>query len=141
MSNAEPLISRLERVKRAGTGRWMARCPSHADKTASLSIRELDDGRILMHCFAACDVGEILGSIGLTINDLFPERLPDGKPERRPFPASDVLKAIAIECQLVAFVGADICQGIVIGTKVKDRVFLAVSRINSGLDAGGLNHG
>ncbi len=141
MSNVESLISRLERVKRTGTGRWMARCPSHADKTASLSVRELDDGRILMHCFAACNVGEILGSIGLTINDLFPERLPDGKPERRPFPAADVLRAIAVEAQLVAFVGADICQGVVIGTQVKDRVFLAVSRINSGLDAGGLNHG
>jgi len=141
MSNIETILSRLEKIKRAGTGRWMARCPSHKDKTASLSLRDLDDGRILLHCFAGCNAGEVLGAIGLTINDLFPERLPDGRPERRPFPASDVLRAIAIEAQVISIVAVDVAQGVMIDSSVKDRVLLAVSRINAGLDAAGVNHG
>ena len=140
MSNIETIISRLEKIKRTGTGRWMARCPSHKDKTASLSLRELDDGRILLHCFAGCNAGEVLGAIGLTINDLFPERLPDGRPERRPFPASDVLRAIAIEAQVISIVAVDVAQGVMIESAVKDRVLLAVSRINAGLDAAGVRH-
>ena len=140
MSNIETIISRLEKIKRTGTGRWMARCPSHKDKTASLSLRDLDDGRILLHCFAGCNAGEVLGAIGLTINDLFPERLPDGRPERRPFPASDVLRAIAIEAQVISIVAVDVAQGVMIESAVKDRVLLAVSRINAGLDAAGVRH-
>ena len=142
MSNIESLISRLERVKRTGTGRYMARCPGHEDRTASLSVRELDDGRILLHCFAGCGVGEVLGAIGMTVNDLFPERIQSttGKPERRPFPAADVIRALAFEVNVVAVVAADMAQGVVIDTKTKDRVLLAVGRINSGLDAAGVRH-
>lgn len=137
----ENLLSRLEKVKRTGQGRWMARCPSHADKNASLTLRELEDGRILAHCFAGCGIDEVLGALGLKIEALFPERLPDGRLERRPFPAADVLRAIAIEAQIISMVAADIAKGFAIDTKTKDRVFLAVQRINSGLAAGGINHG
>jgi len=137
----ENLLSRLEKVRRTGQGRWMACCPSHADKNASLSLRELDDGRILLHCFACCGTDEVLDSIGLKIEALFPERLDDGRPERRPFPAADVLKALVIEVQLVAMVASDICKGVVLDDRTKDRVFLAVQRINAGLAAGGINHG
>jgi hypothetical protein len=119
----------------------MASCPSHADKTASLSLRQLDDGRILLHCFAGCNVHEVLSAIGMTINDLFPQRLQDGKPERRPFPAADVLRAIAIEAQVVSIVAADLVEGVVLDAKTKDRVFLAAERINAGLTAAGVNHG
>jgi hypothetical protein len=137
----EIITSKLEKIKRTGTGRWMASCPSHADKTASLSLRQLDDGRILLHCFAGCNVDEVLSAIGMTINDLFPKRLQDGKPERRPFPAADVLRAIAIEAQVVSIVAADVVKGVVLDAKTKDRVFLAAERINAGLTAAGVNHG
>lgn len=142
MSNVESLISRLERVKRTGTGRYMARCPGHEDRTASLSIRELDDERILLHCFAGCNVGEVLSAVGMTINDLFSERIQTstGKPERRPFPAADVIRALAFEVNVVAVVAADVAQGVLIDEKTKDRVLLAVSRINAGLDAAGMRH-
>jgi hypothetical protein len=141
MSAIEIIISKLERANLTGTGRWMARCPSHADKTASLSLRELDDGRLLVHCFAGCHVGEVLGVIGLSVNDLFPERLPDGRLERRPFPAADVLRAIALEAQIISIVAADVAKGVSIDTATKDRVLLACGRINAGLAAGGINRG
>ena len=142
MSNVESLISRVGRVKRIGTGRYMARCPGHEDRTASLSVRELDDGRVLLHCFAGCNVGEVLGAMGMTVSDLFPERIQSttGKPERRPFPAADVLRAIAVEAQIVAVVAVDVVQGVVITERIKDRVLRAAGRINAGLDAAGVRH-
>lgn len=72
MEPIDNLIARLDRVKKTGDCRWMARCSGHTDSTASLSIKMLNDGRILIHCFAGCIPVEILEKIGLTMGDLFP---------------------------------------------------------------------
>lgn len=71
---AELLLSRLEKVRTAGRDRWMARCPAHHDGTPSLSVRALDDGRMLLHCYAGCDVQAVLGAIGLQFSDLYPDQ-------------------------------------------------------------------
>lgn len=141
MSNFEHLLSRLEQLKRTGDGRYMARCPSHEDRTASLAIRELKDGRVLIHCFAGCNINEVLKAIGLTLSDLFPKRLEiNEKSERRPFPAADVMRALAFEVSVVGIVAADISKKMTISPKTKDRLLLAIRRIQSGIDAGRLNH-
>jgi DNA primase len=46
--SAEALLAHLDKVRRTGAGRWIARCPAHDDKSPSLAIRELDDGRTLI---------------------------------------------------------------------------------------------
>ena len=74
------LLSRLEKVRSSGDHQWTALCPAHDDKTASLSIGLGDDGRILLHCHAGCAVDTILGTMGLSMKDLYP----DAKPERIP---------------------------------------------------------
>jgi putative DNA primase/helicase len=53
-----------ERVARAlkghrGSKGWVAKCPCHDDRTASLSITDGDDGRLLLHCFAGCEFNDI----------------------------------------------------------------------------------
>jgi hypothetical protein len=68
----EEFLSRLDRVKKAGTG-WVARCPAHEDRTPSLGVSEGDDGRVLVVCHAGCTVDAILVALGLGIRDLFPE--------------------------------------------------------------------
>jgi hypothetical protein len=67
------VLERLEKVKRSGAG-FVACCPAHEDRTASLAIHEGDDGRVLIHCHAGCGTGEIVAAIGLQLRDLFPER-------------------------------------------------------------------
>jgi len=67
----EKILDRLDNVKPSGKG-FMAKCPSHVDKSPSLSLMELPDGRILMKCFAGCETNEVLTSIGLSMGDLFP---------------------------------------------------------------------
>ena len=63
---------------------------------------ELEDGRVLVHCFSGCDVESILDAVGLTFDDLFPETHEHRKSEARPFPAPDVLRLIAKEALIVA---------------------------------------
>ncbi|HEX6996135.1 MAG TPA: DNA primase [Gammaproteobacteria bacterium] len=71
---AGELISRLDGVRETGAGRWLARCPAHDDRSPSLSIRECDDGTILLHDFGGCSALEVVESIGLEFADLFPTR-------------------------------------------------------------------
>lgn len=132
---ADKLIAKLEAVKATGCGTWLARCPAHDDGRPSLSIREVDDGRVLAHCFAGCSVPEIVASVGLELSDLFPPR-PDGdfKPGlRRPFPAADVLAALADEAQAVRVTAANIAAGVEITEADRLRMGLAQDRIAEGL--------
>lgn len=140
--SAESLLSRLERVKRTGSGRWIARCPAHDDRGPSLSIRELDDGRILIHCFAGCSADSILSAAGLNFCDLFPPRGlgHHSKREHRPFPAADILRAIAFEALIVAVAGSQMLRGEPLIAADHDRLILAVGRIQAALNTGGLNH-
>jgi hypothetical protein len=59
----------LTRVQR-GPDRATAGCPAHEDEKPSLSIGIGREGRILLKCFAGCDVKEIVKALGLTMRDL-----------------------------------------------------------------------
>ena len=134
---ADTLLSRLERVKRTGAGRWNARCPAHDDRGPSLSVRELEDGRILVHCFAGCDVGQVLGALAMEVSDLYPARTPIGdgghrsRPERRPFPAPDILRCVAFEALVVAAAAASLMAGHPIGLLDRERLMIAVERLQA----------
>jgi DNA primase len=131
--SADVLLSRLDKVRQTGPGRWLARCSAHEDKSPSLSVRELDDGRVLVHCFAGCGIEEILGALGLEFDALFPEKLIEhGKRERRPFPANDVLRALADESLLVAVAAANLGQKIELTDADRERLILAAARIQAG---------
>jgi hypothetical protein len=77
MSIVDNLLQHLDKVKCTGPGTWSARCPAHEDRGPSLTIAEKDDGRILLHCFAGCDVHDVLAAVDLDISDLFPPRAID----------------------------------------------------------------
>lgn len=139
--SAELLISKLDKVKQTGPGRWIACCPARDDKHPSMTIRELDDGRILIHDFGGSTVNEILDAIGLDISDLFPARQTYGKPERRPFPAADVLRAIGYEALVVCAAAVTMLSGEPFTQVDRDRLILAASRIQAGLTAAGVQRG
>ena len=67
----ESLLSRLQGVRKNGGG-WQARCPSHEDTRASLSISEGDDHRILLHCHAGCPTKAVVEKLGVQMHDLAP---------------------------------------------------------------------
>lgn len=128
------LLPRLRNVKRTGPGRWIASCPTREDKRPSMSIRELSDGRVLIHDFGGSAVHEILEAAGLTFNDLFPERkITSGKRERRPFPAEDVLRCIAFEALIIALSGRRVLAGELLSEEDQARVMTAVGRIEEAI--------
>jgi hypothetical protein len=142
MSAVDSLLARLERVRQTGPGRWIASSPTRADKHPSMTIRELDDGRILLHDFGGDSVGEILDSLGMGYSDLFPERdAQHGKPERRPFPAADILRAVAFEALVVATAGTALLSGHPFSEADRERLIVAVGRLQAAAAAGGNHHG
>lgn len=77
----EALLNRLQGVHSRGSGKWSARCPAHADKSPSLSIRETDT-KLLIHCFAGCAPKVIVEAMGLALTDLFTDS--PGLPNQHP---------------------------------------------------------
>lgn len=139
--SADILLQHLRKIKRTRPGNWLACCPAHDDKSPSLTVRELDDGRVLVHCFAGCSVEEILSAVGLTFSDLFPEKeIQHGKPERRPFPAVDILRAIAFEALIVYLAARALSTGSPLSDYDQERLLVAAGRIRAALDAGGIHH-
>lgn len=124
------LLTKLQKARPTGRGTWIACCPAHEDKNPSMTIRECDDGRVLLHCFAGCAVAEILGAVGLEFDALFPPKpIEHAKPLRRPFPAADVLEALAHESKVVLIAVADAQAGRPIN---RERLSIAASRIEQG---------
>lgn len=80
------LLDRLDVARARGHRRWTARCPAHDDRSPSLSIREGEDGRILIHCFAGCTVEQVCTALGIRIGDLFPDAIPNRLSVRKAHP-------------------------------------------------------
>lgn len=134
---AQLLVSRLEDVKKTGADRWLARCPAHNDRTASLNICEKDDGRTLVHCFAGCSAFEVIAAAGLEMDALFPPRTSDHRRrgERSPFPAMDVLRAVEWEALIIAAAGSFLGNGGVQSDEDRARLILASTRITDAMEA------
>ncbi len=135
--SAETLLQRLDKVKRTGPDRWIASCPTRHDKNPSMTIRELPDGRVLVHDFGGDSVHEILAAVGLEMSDLFPPRpLTDGrKPERKPFYADDALHCLAFEVKLIRLAALETLKGNALSDADHDRLAVAVERIDLAMEA------
>lgn len=130
--SADTILDRLEGVRQTGPARWIARCPAHEDRAPSLSIRELADGRVLVHDFAGCEVHEILAHVGLNFADLFEKPLGQHfRASKSRIPAADALAAIDHEAHLVAIVGADLLEHRAIDEPTWARLAAAVERIGT----------
>jgi hypothetical protein len=135
MTPAERFVSRLGKV-RGRNGSWTAQCPAHEDKSPSLSVRETEDGRVLVHCFGGCAVHEVLGAIGMDLTDLFPpdDKRKDypvtGKPSMKPaFYASDLLRIASFECLVVVIAAYDLSKGKRLSDEDMERLKVAQQRI------------
>jgi putative DNA primase/helicase len=56
------IIAKALGGRRAGAG-WIARCPAHDDRKPSLSIRDADEGKVLVHCHASCDQRRVIAAL------------------------------------------------------------------------------
>ena len=128
------LINRLQGVKKTGLSSWAARCPAHEDRSPSLSVKLLDDGRTLLHCFGGCSTDSVLAAMGLEMSDLFPDKLGD-LPRANGFSAMDALRAIEAEALVVLLLAGDILDKKPVIESDYDRLMLAHRRIAESIRA------
>lgn len=81
MPDLPAILSALSPVTRSGPVAWTAACPLHRDRTPSLSIRRMPDGRVALHCFG-CGAGTRALLAALALAD-------DGAPPPPPPPIPD----------------------------------------------------
>jgi len=121
-------LNNFDGVRETGNGQYSCRCPAHEDKSASLGIKEGDGNRILLNCFAGCDVKSILESVGLDWKDI----LPDNKlyqAEKHKFNPFAVLKMIRDEVLIIGLSSADIRNGKPLNDKDHNRLMEAVGNV------------
>ena len=70
----EEFVSKLEYARSTGDNKYRARCPAHNDKSPSLDIQIGRTGAIIMICRShGCAPKDIMESVGMSENDLFPD--------------------------------------------------------------------
>ena len=126
------VLEKLTKVRKTAANKYMACCPAHNDSTASLSIREEDDGTVLMHCFAGCATVDVAASIGLSFSDFFPASALNGhsrKGSKALLNPYDALTALCM-CLLEAAIYADqLSKGISLSQTAQERLTLITNRI------------
>lgn len=129
--SVDTLLAKLDGVQGRGP-RYRAICPAHPSKHKSrtLAVYEADDGRILIHCHAGCEVSAIVSAVGLELSDLFPDKpLPDGvKPIKRPWSARQLVEALETECMVAWVLLRDMGNGKVMTRSDRERAKLAAER-------------
>jgi hypothetical protein len=132
MSKTEGFLSRLEKVQ-GRYPRWRAICPAHESRrgTRSLSILETEDGRLLVHCHAGCSFEQVVRAAGVEIADLMPDRpvSESARPIRKPWRASDVVRALQFEAMVGVLLLLDIGNGKVITKSDRERARICAERM------------
>lgn len=137
------IVPRLDGVLHTQPGCCRAICPAHPSKhrSKSLSIRELDDHRLLVKCHAGCEVDEITGALGLTVGDLFPQidrSQINNRHRRETFNSRDVLAALGHEAVVLAIIASDLERGEVLTKAIIARISLAAERLLAGAELAGV---
>ena len=136
---AAALLDRLDHVRQVAPGRWIARCPAHEDKSPSLSLRELDDGRTLVHCFAGCAAPDVLAAVGMKLADLFPAPLKvhsskTARPNHHWHAAREALKTLHREALIVAIAAENVASGVPLDDTDRARVVDAAAKIRAAVE-------
>lgn len=140
---AERLLARLEGVQQCGPDRWRAICPAHESRhrTRSLAVRELPDGTLLVRCHAGCDVGAVVGAVGLKLKDLFPRDHSAPADPRRPqrsrhwHTIREAVQTLHAECLIAAIAAEDAAAGRPMSKEDAERTAIAAQRIRTAIEA------
>lgn len=141
MDATDRVLESLDNPRKTGPDSYLARCPAHDDRSPSLSIKRAD-GRVLLHCFAGCEVGDVLAAIGRTLADLFDEPLshhrpPLGHNERKRYgQALEAMKALRHELIVVDLATKAMRNGQLEQSDLQ-RLDTARARINASLELSG----
>ena len=108
--NFQEILSRLDGVRDCGNGGFIAKCPSHDDKSPSMTVK-LDGDRVLIHCFAGCEPTEIVHALGMHWTDFFEGSIPQERTKRHRWPASLLLTALAEDTRWMMYATHQMYRG------------------------------
>lgn len=136
--SADLLLSRLQGVRKYGKG-WRANCPHGHQSKGTLSLTEADNGAVLLKCFAGCDTAAVLATLGLSLADLFPERIKATTPEQRRETRTRWLGAstaaaaavVAAEGEVILIAGGSMARGEALPCDDLARLQAAVERVSA----------
>jgi hypothetical protein len=101
-------------------------------------VAAADDGRALLHCFAGCGAADVLAAVGLSLADLFPERITHAttpaqrrelRERARMADWRAALGVLAFEARVVLAAAAVLGRGERLSIEDDDRLTEAVTRI------------
>lgn len=132
------VLSRLDgfKLRENGRDRWRACCPGHGGSNASaLSIGIGQDDQVLLRCWHGCDVEQVVGAMGLELQDLFPPKPESGHgsgpiKRRRLLTAGHALDLLDGEATLVLICASDLAQGKALDDTTRDRLLKSAARIS-----------
>ena len=122
----DTLVPRLEEVVEKPNHQYKALCPAHDDHHPSLSIKELDDGRLLIHCWAGCSSMEIVEAAGLGLADLFPNKMEHSKPVNPRWNLRDLIEVQNLEAWVLLIAVEQLLDGKPISQSDRERCWLAI---------------
>jgi len=131
MSSLDTILNQLDKVKAYGGNKWLACCPAHNDKHPSLKVTLTDDGKILIKCWAGCEITAIVTALGLELQDLFPDKVNYAKGKKPPkFNRIELFERLVFEA-LILYVAIQQLQQ---GTPLNEVDALRVSQAMSLID-------
>jgi len=140
VSPLDIVLSKLEghKLKQSGRGAWIACCPHHDDRTPSLSIREGEDGRVLIHCHGGCSVDQVVGSMGLDLSDLFPQDGTYSRGRARTTSYRQALEIIKADSMMVLVAAQNLAGGHQLTPEDRRRLAASVKKIQAVIAEAGL---
>lgn len=88
----------------------------------------------MIHCFAGCDTEAILDAVGLTFQDVMPERIEPQPSRQLRFSAHDAVKMAQHEVSVCCIILADLLAKRTPTEKDWNRLALAHSRLSAFID-------
>ena len=135
---AQTILERLEGVQGPPHGPWMARCPAHRDRTASLHVTEKPDGRVIFHCHGGCGGADVVEALGLNFSDLKPAGSVTAGPSPVERSASKSLRAVAHASLVCVTLCGDVARGKIVSEKQVGLAISLANEIQNALAAAGL---
>ena len=131
MSNLDTILNQLDKVKAYGNNKWLACCPAHNDKHPSLKVTMTDDGKILIKCWAGCDISAVLKALSIEMADLFPDKISYAKRSKPPkFNRIELFERLVFEALILYVAIQQLQQGTPLNEVDALRVGQAMSLID-----------
>ncbi|UTA47445.1 CHC2 zinc finger domain-containing protein [Simiduia sp. 21SJ11W-1] len=127
------ILNLLKKVRPSGRNRWMACCPAHEDNSPSLSIAVGGNEKILLHCFAGCQLADITEAIGLSVSDLFPKITNDLEFSNRFKHASNLANQAELDALTLIIAKNELMAGRALSAEDQKTVTQAIDRLGNAI--------